>query len=64
MRILLVEDDHLLAASLSEALEAQRYTVDIAHDGDIAWPQMAPLPYDLMLMTVLLRPKMSEGLSR
>lgn len=54
MRILLVEDDHLLAASLSEALEAQRYTVDVAHDGAIAWQQMTLLPYDLMLMDVTL----------
>ena len=54
MRILLVEDDHLLAVSLSEALEAQRYTVDIAPDGEIAWQQMSLLPYDLMLMDVTL----------
>ncbi|WP_017298262.1 response regulator transcription factor [Nodosilinea nodulosa] len=54
MRILLVEDDHLLAVSLSEALEAQRYTVDVAHDGEIAWQQMSLLPYDLMLMDVTL----------
>lgn len=54
MRILLVEDDHLLAVSLSEALEAQRYTVDIAPDGEIAWQQMTLLPYDLMLMDVTL----------
>lgn len=54
MRILLVEDDHHLAASLSEALEAQHYTVDVAHDGEIAWQQMSVLPYDLMLMDVTL----------
>lgn len=54
MRILLVEDDHHLAASLSEALEAQRYTVDVAHDGEIAWQQMRMLPYDLTLMDVTL----------
>lgn len=54
MRILLVEDDHHLAASLSEALVAQHYTVDVAHDGEIAWQQIALLPYDLMLMDVTL----------
>lgn len=54
MRILLVEDDYLLATSLSEALEAQRYTVDVAHDGELAWQQMTLLPYDLMLMDVTL----------
>jgi DNA-binding response OmpR family regulator len=61
MRILLVEDDCHLAASLAEALTAQRYTVDIAYDGEGAWQQMAALPYDLMLMDVTL-PQM-DGLS-
>lgn len=54
MRILLVEDDHQLAASLSEALEAQQYTVDVAHNGAAAWQQMAMLSYDLMLMDITL----------
>jgi DNA-binding response OmpR family regulator len=54
MRILLVEDDHHLAASLSEALEAQRYTVDVAHNGEAAWQRISLLTYDLMLMDVTL----------
>lgn len=54
MRILLVEDDLHLSASLSEALEAMRYTVDVATDGATAWQQMLLLPYDLMLMDVTL----------
>jgi DNA-binding response OmpR family regulator len=54
MRILLVEDDYHLAASLSDALQAQRYTVDVAHDGAMAWQQITLLPYDLMLMDVTL----------
>ena len=54
MRILLVEDDRHLSASLSEALEAMQYTVDVATDGATAWQQMLLLPYDLMLMDVTL----------
>ncbi|MGP1373860.1 MAG: response regulator transcription factor [Almyronema sp.] len=54
MRILLVEDDNHLAASLSEALSAQRYTVDVAYDGETAWQHIKMLPYDLMLMDVTL----------
>ncbi len=54
MRILLVEDDSHLAASLSEALVAQRYSVDVVYDGEMAWQQMTLLPYDLMLMDVTL----------
>jgi DNA-binding response OmpR family regulator len=54
MRILVVEDDHHLSASISEALEAMQYTVDVACDGEAAWQQMTLLPYDLMLMDVTL----------
>ncbi|MEM9120649.1 MAG: response regulator transcription factor [Cyanobacteria bacterium P01_F01_bin.56] len=54
MRILLVEDDRHLSASLSEALEAMQYIVDVATDGAMAWQQMLLLPYDLMLMDVTL----------
>lgn len=54
MRILLVEDDTHLAASLSAALSAQQYAVDVASDGERAWQQMTLLPYDLMLMDVTL----------
>jgi len=54
MRILLVEDDRHLSASLSEALEAMRFTVDVASDGETAWQQLALLPYDLLLMDVTL----------
>lgn len=61
MRILLVEDDNHLAASLSEALEAQHYTVDVAHNGAAAWQQIALLSYDLMLMDITL-PQM-DGLT-
>jgi DNA-binding response OmpR family regulator len=54
VRILLVEDDSHLATSLSEALAAQRYTVDVVYDGEMAWQQLALLPYDLTLMDVTL----------
>lgn len=54
MRILLVEDDRHLSASLSEALEAMRFTVDVASDGETAWQQISLLPYDLLLMDVTL----------
>jgi DNA-binding response OmpR family regulator len=54
VRILLVEDDSHLATSLSEALVAQRYTVDVVYDGEMAWQQLALLPYDLTLMDVTL----------
>ena len=54
MRILLVEDDRHLSASLSEALEALQYTVDVASDGETAWQNINLLSYDLMLMDITL----------
>lgn len=54
MRILLVEDDSHLSASIAEALTAMRYTVDVAGDGETAWQQMTLLPYDLTLMDLTL----------
>lgn len=61
MRILLVEDDIHLAASLSEALTAQQYVVDVAQDGERAWDHMELLSYDLTLLDVTL-PRL-DGLS-
>ncbi|GAB4385998.1 MAG: hypothetical protein Kow00121_51710 [Elainellaceae cyanobacterium] len=54
MRILLVEDDLHLAESLSEALEAQQYVVDVVRDGESAWRYINTLPYDLTLLDVTL----------
>lgn len=54
MKILLVEDDAYLAEALAEALTDQRYAVDIATDGEVAWDQIKILPYDLILLDVML----------
>ena len=54
MRILLVEDDSQLVASLSEALVVQRYIVDSARDGESAWEKTQAIVYDLILMDVTL----------
>lgn len=54
MRILLVEDDRHLSASLADALIAHHYVVDVASDGEAAWQQINLLPYDLMLLDVTL----------
>ncbi|MEM9905224.1 MAG: response regulator transcription factor [Cyanobacteria bacterium P01_D01_bin.44] len=54
MRLLLVEDDVQLSESLTEALEAQRYVVDVVKDGEAGWCQMQSLDYDLTLLDVTL----------
>ncbi len=54
MQILLVEDDTHLAESLAEALTAQRYSVDLARDGEAAWERLSLLAYDLLILDVTL----------
>jgi DNA-binding response OmpR family regulator len=54
MQILLVEDDAHLSASLSEALTAQRYVVDLVKDGEAAWERVNSFTYDLILMDLTL----------
>ncbi|MDY6938022.1 MAG: response regulator transcription factor [Cyanobacteriota bacterium] len=58
MRILLVEDDMQLAEALAEALDEQRYIVDVVADGEAGWMQTQILDYDLILLDVML-PKMN-----
>ena len=54
MRILLVEDDQLIATPLIKALNDQHYVVDHAIDGLKGWELAESFSYDLMLLDVLL----------
>jgi DNA-binding response OmpR family regulator len=54
MKILLVEDDSALAATLAEALSDQNYTVDIASDGELALARARSDQFDLLLLDVML----------
>lgn len=54
MRILLVEDDIALAATLAEALSDQNYTVDVVGDGELALARARSQPFDLLLLDVML----------
>ena len=54
MRILVVEDDPRMAGILSRALRDTGYAVDVASDGVHAADQAAMIPYDLMVLDVLL----------
>ena len=54
MRILLVEDDNLIAQQLVPQLNHQNYTVDVATDGQIGLEQAETMPYDLILLDVML----------
>lgn len=61
MKILLVEDDASLAATMSKTLRANRYIVDVAPDGQIGWDLLELFPYDAILLDLLL-PKL-DGLN-
>jgi DNA-binding response OmpR family regulator len=50
VRILVVEDDELLAMGLVDALEAESYAVDLAGDGARADELMATGEYDLVVL--------------
>ena len=50
MRVLLVEDEDLLAASIKEGLEDQHCVVDLARDGEVALAYARTYPYDVILL--------------
>jgi diguanylate cyclase (GGDEF)-like protein len=61
MKILLIEDDALIAAPLAKALIDQHYAVDVAKDGQVGWELLESFTYDLILLDVML-PKL-DGMS-
>ncbi len=54
MRILVVEDDPRLGANLKKGLEAASYAVDWATDGEDALLMALTVPYDLIVLDLLL----------
>ncbi|WP_106130490.1 response regulator transcription factor [Pseudosporangium ferrugineum] len=54
MRILLVEDERDLAASLRAGLEAEGYAVDVAHDGREGWNLARLYRYQLFILDLML----------
>lgn len=61
MRILLVEDDDVLAQAVATTLSKQNYVVDIAADGEVGWELVSVCHYDLILLDIVL-PKL-DGIS-
>jgi DNA-binding response OmpR family regulator len=60
VRILCVEDNLEFAHQLTDLLKAERYTVDIAADGQAGWELVEFVHYDLILLDITL-PKL-DGL--
>ena len=54
VRLLLVEDDPVIAASLAKGLREHAYAVDVAADGDAGVYQAALNPYDAVVLDVML----------
>lgn len=61
MKILLVEDDEVVAEALRNVLSSQHYLVDLAADGQAGWELAEAFEYDLILLDLVL-PKL-DGLS-
>jgi two-component system, OmpR family, copper resistance phosphate regulon response regulator CusR len=54
MRMLLVEDEKKLCDLIEKALEAERYAVDVAADGQAGWALAEAYDYDLIILDLML----------
>lgn len=54
MRILVVEDEKKLADMVARGLKAERYAVDVAHDGEAGWQMANTYEYDLIILDLML----------
>jgi DNA-binding response OmpR family regulator len=50
VRILLVEDERLLAGAIAEWLRREAFAVDVTHDGDAALERLAVNDYDVLVL--------------
>jgi two-component system, OmpR family, response regulator len=57
MRVLIVEDEIDLAAAMKKALEEEHFAVDAVHDGESGLLYARSVPYDAILLDLML-PKM------
>ena len=61
MRVLIVEDEARLAATLQDLMEINGYTADVCHDGEAGLDNALTAIYDVILLDVML-PKL-DGFS-
>ncbi|WP_067475671.1 response regulator transcription factor [Actinomadura hibisca] len=54
MRLLIVEDERRLAASLAKGLAAEGFAVDVAHDGATGLDRAFENEYDLIILDIML----------
>lgn len=58
MKILLVEDDEIIAQTLADILQDRHYIVDLAESGDLGWEMIETYEYDLIILDIKL-PKLN-----
>jgi DNA-binding response OmpR family regulator len=58
MRILLIEDEKKVADIIERGLKAERYAVDVCHDGQSGWDAAEAFNYDLIVLDLML-PKLN-----
>jgi two-component system copper resistance phosphate regulon response regulator CusR len=54
MRILLVEDEKKVADIIARGLKAERFAVDVCHDGQQGWETAEAYDYDLIVLDLML----------
>jgi DNA-binding response OmpR family regulator len=54
LRILLVEDERKVAKALQQGLEAESYSIAVAHNGDEGFLRVSSEPFDLAVLDVML----------
>lgn len=62
MRVLVIEDEHKIAAALRKALEQEHYAVDVSYDGDDGYAMATTEPYDVMIIDWMI-PGEYDGLA-
>jgi len=63
-RLLVVDDEAIIRDLLRRSLEGQRYTVDLAEDGEQAWRKIQSTTYDCILLDLKMPGKSGEELYR
>jgi two-component system copper resistance phosphate regulon response regulator CusR len=54
MRLLLIEDEQKVADVIVRGLRAERFAVDVAHDGITGWEMASSVQYDLIILDLML----------
>jgi DNA-binding response OmpR family regulator len=54
MRLLLIEDDKKVADFVARGLKAERFAVDVTHDGEDGWAMVTSYHYDLIILDLML----------